>query len=94
MKVGDKVHCIKDSIGVEMKFFKGCYYEINDIINFGNYFDNRITYIIKCDNSMFECWFSINFEKYPDTVFNKKFSDYFITIKELRMLKLKKLASV
>jgi len=96
MKVGDKVYCINGYSGVKLRFTKGKIYNVIEILHFGNH----ITYIIDDDfKEAFEAsgWFheySSDFKFAQTFGILRLYNDYFISIKDLRKLKLKKLENV
>ena len=78
MKVGDKVICIKDHFGKFTEFLKGERYEISDTLFY------QTVYIVKCKKDT-----GLSFFINPPT--GRLFSNYFISEKEYRKLKLEKL---
>jgi len=90
MKIGDKVYCIKDCIIEELRFFSiEEFYIIYDIIHLPT---KNILYDIKSNKGN-----TISFDDkdhFSDYKYICHFSEYFITEKEMRKLKLDKIGKV
>ena len=89
MKKGDKVHCIKNrySINLNVIHTKGKKYTINDI-------SSNIVLIESNDGYYGHCIFYIDAPTSGSFIFSNVFSEFFLTEKEMRNLKLKNLTDV
>jgi len=89
MKIGENVCCIKDYTEYpSKKLEKGKLYKIRGVIDF---FDNNRHKQIKAINVNYT---TFTLRKEPERTLHLRFDDYFITLKELRKLKLEKLKSL